>query len=315
MSASCNKKSFLEPVRQGPCVVEPLDVLSAVLKTYQQRIEKKIRENISNLAGEGKLREACEYALLNGGRRFRPALVYMVAEALNPDVEVSYAALSIEYFHTASLIADDLPCMDDDDERRNMPSLHKAYGEATALLSSYALIAAGNACIAAAANALSKALPHNAHNSFKIGILALDNAAANTGFKGTTGGQYLDIYPPDLSLSTQREVIVKKTVSLFEVAFVFGWLFGGGDLDKLPSVKKCAHHFGMAFQIADDLGDLSQDAINGRKINIASCLGSEAALTMFHEELNGYRSSLSELRLDSKNLLKIAECLENQTRR
>lgn len=302
MSVPCNK-NFCVPSK----VLE--EDLSASLKIYQQRIEDKIRHNISQISSQGKLREACEYALLNGGRRFRPALVYMVAEALQQDMDVSYAALAIEYFHTASLIADDLPCMDDDDERRNMPSLHKVYGETTALLASYALIAAGNACIAACASSLQF---NPRLDSFRLGIIALDNAAVNTGFNGTTGGQFLDIYPPDLSLETQREVIIKKTVSLFEVAFVFGWLFGGGDIDKLSSVKKCAYHFGMAFQIADDLGDVDQDAINGRKINMAVCLGPEAALHLFHEELNGYRSTLRDLDLNSKKLLKLAEFLEKQ---
>lgn len=67
----------------------------------------------------------------------------LIAKALNPSAEVSQAALAVEFFHTASLVADDLPCMDDDDERRNKPSVHKVYDEATALLVSYALISAG----------------------------------------------------------------------------------------------------------------------------------------------------------------------------
>src|SRR5689334_6324109 len=102
--------------------------LAELLQYYQQRVEEKIREQLPSLGGSGELRAACEYALLNGGKRFRPALVYMVANALGKGQDISAAALAIEYFHTASLVADDLPCMDNDDERRNRPSVHKVYG-------------------------------------------------------------------------------------------------------------------------------------------------------------------------------------------
>lgn len=298
----------------NPCCkssVKASEQVAELLKKYQKRTEETIQQHLPSF-GKGKLKAACEYALTTGGRRFRPALVFMVADALGHGLDVSKSALSIEFFHTASLIADDLPCMDDDDERRNKPSLHKAFDEATALLASYALIAAGNACIAACAMEISNQVHPLGINSYQLGILALDNAACNTGTEGTTGGQYLDINPPDLTLKTLREVIQKKTVSLFEVSFVFGWLFGGGHPDSLPLIKQCASHFGMAFQIADDLGDVDQDAINGRKINMAGVFGVEVATKMFHEEIAGYRTILKKLGLESKELMGLACCLENQ---
>lgn len=285
------------------------DVLE-LLKPYQKRIEAKIKDYLPQFGNTGKLREACEYALLNGGRRFRPALVYMVAEALKQKNDVSSAALAIEFFHTASLIADDLPCMDNDDERRNKPTTHKVFGETTALLASYALIASGNACIAACAQEIRKTPHPFGIDSYFLGNLALENAANNTGALGTTGGQFLDIFPPDLTMATLRDVIQKKTVSLFEVAFVFGWLFGGGNPDLLPLVKKGASHFGMAFQIADDLGDTDQDLKNDRKINMAGVFGVEAAKELFHVEISGYRAALKDLGLDSPQLKALADCLD-----
>ena len=97
----------------------------------------------------------------------------MVADGLKQGCDVTSAALAIEYFHTASLIADDLPCMDDDDTRRNRPSVHKVYGEATALLASYALIAAGYGAIATCVNDLVKTRPFAAAEANYVGILAL----------------------------------------------------------------------------------------------------------------------------------------------
>jgi len=287
--------------------------ISTLLKPYQQKFEGVVKKNLSQFGEQGKLRDACEYALLNGGRRIRPSIVYMVADALGRDADVSFAALGAEYIHTASLIADDLPCMDDDDERRSKPAVHKVFGEAVALLASYALIAAGNSCIPSCVYTIKqgpKAITNVDCNL--LGILALENAAANTGVLGTTGGQFLDIFPPDLSLLTLREAIHKKTVSLFEVSFVFGWLFGGGDPEKLVQVKQCASHFGMAFQIADDLDDVEQDAKNGRKVNLAGVFGVEAALQMFHEELQGYVKMLNVLDIQSEDLMNLANCLEKQ---
>lgn len=273
------------------------------LKPYQKTIEEVIRANISSLGPKTKLRDACEYALTNGGKRFRPVLVYMISNALGRQADVSQAALAIEYFHTASLIADDLPCMDDDDERRGVPSTHKAFGESTALLASYALIAAGYHCLA-------NAKPPRAEDHGLVCALAVENASYNTGLLGATGGQYLDISPPDLKLQTLRDVIQKKTCSLFEISFVFGWLYGGGSVELLPKVKQAALHFGMAFQIADDLGDVAQDAANGRQINMAGVFGREEALRMFHEEIGHYRRLLGELDLDVPEMRLLAEYLE-----
>lgn len=283
-----------------------------LLTGYQQRIDFSIQQHFALICNKNKLHEACEYALTNGGKRFRPVLTLMIAEALNPKADVSQAALTVEFFHTASLVADDLPCMDDDDERRQKPSVHKVYGEAMSLLVSYALIAEGYSGIAANGLMIKEAKLDHSFQSDYLVTLALENATFNTGLSGATGGQFLDIFPPDLSLSTLRSVIHKKTTSLFEIACVFGWLFGGGKIDQLPLVKKAASHFGMAFQIADDLGDVKQDALNERKVNMAAVFGMEAAQTMFHEEMAGYLKTLKDLHIDTEPLRKMGDWLYEQ---
>ena len=226
------------------------------LEDYKKRVEASIQESCTRLGPPSAVRDACEYALMNGGKRFRPIIVTMVGDALKCTKDITPSALAIEYFHTASFVADDLPCMDDDDLRRNKPSVHKRYGESVALLASYALIASGYG--------LATSCVKNTGVSVDVGCAALESATSNTGLFGTTGGQFFDLQPPDLSLSTLRDIIHKKTVSLFEISFVFGWLFGGGDPKKLDLVKKLASHFGMAFQFADDIDDVDQDARNGR---------------------------------------------------
>ncbi len=276
--------------------------LTSILEPYKKIIEKNLQENINQLGEKSLLREACAYALLNGGKRFRPALVFMIAKGLGHKADVSQAAMGIEFFHTASLIADDLPCMDNDNERRNQPTTHRVYGESTALLATYALISAGYACLAKNSQLLKQSQHPFAYQSDYLCVLALENASYNTGIYGATGGQFLDLIPSDVSLSFIQEVIQKKTITLFEISFVFGWLFGGGNLNQLDFVKKSAAHFGMAFQIADDLEDMSQDLSQQRSLNIANVLGKQKAVQMFHEEIRQFNQSLCDLNLHSEDL-------------
>lgn len=286
--------------------------ISQMLAPFQKQVEKWIYEFIPHLGEKTQLRDACEYALLNGGKRFRPIFVLMIAKALGNGIDISRAALAIELFHTASLVADDLPCMDDEDERRQKPSVHKMFGETVALLVSYGLIAEGYGCLAKNGEIIRHSQTPFAHLSDRICVLALENATFNTGIFGATGGQYLDIYPPNFSLETLKEIIQKKTISLFEISFVFGWLFGGGKLEQLDIVKKAAYHFGMAFQIADDIDDLATDIQNKKAINVALALGEDVALKMLCKEVEEFLKTLKILQLESPELKMITSFLRSK---
>jgi len=271
---------------------------SSSFSKYKEKTEKEIASYIEKMGEKTKLRDACEYALSGGGKRFRPLIVMMVAEALANDLDVTPAALGVEFFHTASLIADDLPCMDNDDERREKPSLHKVYGETVALLSSYALITAAFETIYT-----NTALMQNSPFKERAGLvctLALASATHCSGINGATGGQFFDLYPPSLSLETIKDVIYKKTITLFEVSFVFGWLFGGGDPNLLDEVKKVAFHMGMAFQVADDIGDIIQDEKKEKNISIVKKLGKEKAYAFFLEEMDSFENGLNKLGIYTK---------------
>jgi len=273
---------------------------SEILAYYQKPINQALKESFPSFGPQTKLRESVEYALINGGKRFRPAIVYLVADALGGKSDVTDAALAVEYFHTASLIADDLPCMDDDDVRRDHPSVHKVYGEATAILATYALIAAGYDCIRLNGQKLSDEA---------LIPLAIENATYNTGILGATGGQYDDLFPEELNEASVLDVIDKKTGTLFEISFVFGWLFGGGDLDQLELVKKAARHFGRAFQISDDFLDLKQDE---GKLNFPAVVGVEKGAQFLSDELSALNEALKKLRLDSPELLTLVTLIEQR---
>lgn len=272
---------------------------------YKEAIEKAIENHLRSVDGDDKLFQCIEYALKNGGKRFRPSICLLMVDALDRDGNGDKAALAIEYFHTASLLADDLPCMDDDDERRGKPSSHKVFGEALALLASYGLIGFGYELIYQG----SRDLPPGPTDRNLICSLALENAGRNTGYLGATGGQILDLCPPDKSKKTLEKVIRLKTGTLFEIAFVFGWLYGFGDPEQLPKVKKLAQHYGMAFQIADDLGDMAQDEKNGRSMNYGCLFGRNAAEEALKGEIEAFYEGLRELDLPEEAFSELTDFL------
>jgi len=277
--------------------------------SYYETLEKKITASVLEFGAKTKLRDACGYALTNGGKRFRPLIVMFIAEALGKGLDVYPAALSVEFFHTASLIADDLPCMDNDDERRDKPSLHKVYGESIALLASYALITAAFEKIHQNADLMKQEGSIFEDLSGQACLVALQSAASCAGILGATGGQFFDLFPPNQTLEMVKKVIYQKTVTLFEVAFVFGWVFGGGEMGRLDLVKQAAYHFGMAFQTADDLNDLLQDEQKEKEINIARLLGKEGAFSYFNEEMDNLQKTLKELNLFTPSFEKMFQIL------
>ncbi len=267
---------------------------------YKKRIENALLQAIEKMGEKSVLRDACAYALINGGKRLRPILVLMIGESLG-NCDVMPSALSVEFFHTASLIVDDLPAMDNDAMRRGIPSLHIAFGESAALLASYTLMAAGYGGIHENGKLI---------DDEKRAMECLGYAVKCAGIQGATQGQFYDLFPPDLTLETIQDIIYKKTVTLFEISFLFGWIFGGGDLAKVPLLKKCAYHLGMAFQIGDDLDDGMQDSSHVRGLNIATALGQDQAFACLEEEICSFEKTLKELQLWSPSFQEIVQGLK-----
>jgi len=268
---------------------------------YRSQADGAIQAWIQSMGPSGPLRNACEHILTASGKRLRPILVFMTADAIGKGRDVTPVAAGVEFFHVASLIADDLPCMDDEMERRGRPALHRQFGEDIAILASYTLIAAGY-----------ESIVRNRYlgGSDEAALLSLEVVSRCAGIKGATQGQFLDLHPPDNRLETICQIIEQKTVTLFEVALSFGWLFGGGDTAQLSLVKKAAHHLGMAFQIADDLGDMDKDAQCEMPINIALCCGEVAARALFEENMEGLSSALNALNLKTRHFQELLEFLE-----
>jgi len=202
-----------------------------------------------------RLSEAMRYSLLAGGKRLRPMLFLSTARACSPDAREEVTerlmpfAAAIEMIHTYSLIHDDLPAMDDDDLRRGRPTCHVAFDEATAILAGDALLTEAFAHMARAAAPCRDLL------------CAVGMMAGAAGAAGMAGGQQLDLDAErrTLTIGELNELNVKKTGALLRCSCECGALLGGGSEKQKTAARNFGHALGIAFQITDDILDVTGD--------------------------------------------------------
>ena len=278
-------------------------VAQQILAPYRAKFSSVFNEVLPTLGEDVEARKALAYAVQSGGKRFRPALVWMVAEALKSPYSVDRAALAVEFFHVSSLITDDLPCMDNDDFRRGVATTHKAFSEQIAVLASFALTAAGFELIATILAAQER--------EGCVLRAAYVEASQAVGLHGLIGGQQLDLAPKGCDVDSINEIIDLKTGALFKVCFVFGWLFGGAPLERLDDVRQAAIHFGRAFQIMDDIDDMDQDRKAGKQINYALLFGLENARDQVRFHIDQFCALAKALGLGESSLITLASSMRH----
>lgn len=200
------------------------------------------------------LHNAMRYAVLGGGKRIRPVLVYAAGEAfaLPPDT-LDGPACAVEMIHAYSLIHDDLPAMDDDDLRRGKPTCHRAFDEATAIL-------AGDALQALAFEVLAADPAIRATAAVRVRMIHV--LAAASGSRGMAGGQAIDLAAVgrDLAVDELENMHVHKTGALIRASVQLGALCHPGLTDaEYGHLSRYAHCIGLAFQIKDDILDVEVD--------------------------------------------------------
>lgn len=224
---------------------------TAELTAYQRQTEEYLSGCFAGQPDYARLYEAMRYSLLAGGKRIRPVLVLAFCRALGGDVQAALPlAAAIEMIHTYSLIHDDLPSMDNDDLRRGRPTNHKVFGECMAIL-------AGDALQSAAFEAVLTAdLPAGRRAE---AALVLARAA---GQDGMVAGQVLDMEGEErqLSLEEIRRMNGLKTGCLLEGACLLGVIAAGGAPEQQQAARAYAQAVGLAFQIRDDMLDVTSDA-------------------------------------------------------
>ena len=214
----------------------------------RQRVEEALSQVLSDQVRYGDLQDAMEYSLLAGGKRLRPVLVLETCRMCGGDVEKAIPfACALEMIHTYSLIHDDLPAMDDDDLRRGRLTNHKVYGEATAIL-------AGDALQMEAFTQITSAqLPP------ECVVQAVACLAKAAGQAGMVGGQALDMAGEGRALSVEELELLQslKTGALIEAAAELGCIAASGTKEQREKVRQYAALLGRAFQIRDDMLDVT----------------------------------------------------------
>ena len=197
--------------------------------------------------------DSMQYSVENGGKRVRPLLTLLFCDACGGVTDKALPlAHAVEFIHTYSLIHDDLPCMDNDDFRRGKPSNHIVYGEAFALL-------AGDGLLTAAFERITD-FHRKGIYSADVAIKAIDTLSHLSGSRGMIGGQVIDLLnekKDDVDFENLKLMDNLKTGALIEAACVMGCIAAEADDKKIEAAKEFANNIGLAFQIKDDILDVT----------------------------------------------------------
>ena len=274
-----------------------------------QQKKAAIDRELERLLEEGpgsRLFEAMRYAVLSGGKRFRPLLLVVSGETFGGDSRVLLPyACAVELIHNYSLVHDDLPCMDDDDTRRGRPSCHKAFGEGQALLVGDGLLSLAFEVLAGApADAVGSGRKERA-------VLEIVRAA---GVRGMIEGQWLDIgFAGGATDKTSYDDLVsKKTGTLIVAAAKAGAVLGGADAAELQVMEEFGRNIGLAFQLKDDLLDSGKKSESGEtriRPNFVALFGIEGAKERLGRAVGSGVAALDGASIRSEELRHLAKGL------
>lgn len=232
-----------------------MEPFETYLEMKAQEVHQFLQQEVESWTDVPRpLHEAMAYSLLARGKRLRPILVLITAEALGGSTKKALPfACAVEMIHTYSLIHDDLPAMDDDDFRRGKPTNHKVFGEAMAILAGDALLTKAFALLARAAK--------EAELSAETALDLIEECSRRSGAEGMVGGQVMDILSENrrISLSELEAIHRGKTGALITFSVRLGAIATGCTQEQLDLLTSFASLLGLAFQIQDDILDVTGD--------------------------------------------------------
>lgn len=242
--------------------------------TDKQTRLHQILARLFTTSADYKLKEAMEYALLNGGKRLRPLLVYTVGEILGVTSEnLDAPACAIELIHCYSLVHDDLPAMDNDDFRRGQPSCHKVFGEAMAIL-------VGDALQTQAFQLLAQANSFAAEQRLNM----IETLAKASGAEGMVGGQALEFSIKSKDKLLLEKIHRLKTGALILASVQLGAIAAQANKQLSEQLSQYGNYLGLAYQIQDDILDNDTDK---NELSYVACVGlqdAEAYLQQLKEQ-------------------------------
>lgn len=234
--------------------------IHALIRETTEKVERRLSELLPpESAAPSTIHQAMRYSIFAGGKRIRPLLCLEAAKACGGSEAAALdAACALETLHTYTLIHDDLPCMDDDDLRRGKPTNHKVFGEGIAVLAGDALLTEAFAMLAR--------VPENASYGVRDYVAEL---ALQTGSYRLIGGQVLDLEGEGRPLSIEeiRAIHLGKTAALIMASVRLGGMAAGCSPEQLQALTDFGRDLGLAFQIIDDILDItSSPEVLGKSI-------------------------------------------------
>ena len=276
-----------------------------LLTSYQNRINSKLEWLLPS--DNTILSEAIRYSVLDGGKRLRPILVYLIGELGNAENDsLDILAGSVEIIHCYSLIHDDLPSMDDDDLRRGKPTTHKKYDEATAILAGDAL----------QPFAFELVTTINISDRKKLSIIK--SLVEACGYQGMVGGQIKDIHSNDIKDVESLDIMhSQKTGRLIQSSIETAGILSNLRKQDIESLIEYGDKIGLAFQIQDDIIDIeSPSTISGKdqgsdvekgKLTYPSIVGIENSKVRAFDLAKEAKEKLQLLERNTDNLCKLAD--------
>lgn len=228
------------------------------LKKRTEEIEAVLKSYLPKEEGFAKtMAQAMNYSVLAGGKRLRPMLILETSRMFGGEDKLAYPFMAaMEMIHTHSLVHDDLPALDNDDYRRGRLTTHKVYGEAMGVLSGVALL---NYAYEVMLTAFDLAEDEKARARV---VKALKVMSHKTGLYGMLGGQSVDVENDGKPMSREMldYIYENKTSALIEGSMMAGAILGGASAEEVAVVEKAASNIGLAFQIQDDILDVTSTA-------------------------------------------------------
>jgi geranylgeranyl diphosphate synthase, type II len=288
----------------------------SIIEKLKKEIDSYLHNYMENKGSYNKkIYEAMQYSLDAGGKRVRP-IMFLLTYMLYKDnyKDVLDIACSIEMIHTYSLIHDDLPAMDNDDLRRGKPTNHKMFGEAIAVL-------AGDGLLNEGMNIMFK---HCLKNNDKNKIRACKIIAESSGVEGMVGGQTVDILSENTNIPIDQLYYMhsKKTGALINASIISAAVYAGAKQDELELLKYYGKKIGLAFQIKDDILDITGDTkklgkkvkrdIDKNKTNFITTYGLNKCIEMCNSITSECIDVLRKLKRNTKDLEYITLLLLNR---
>ena len=264
------------------------------MEQLQNEINIKIDEYILTNSNNDNEKELLNH-IFQGGKRLRPMICLAIGKSFKKNYQILDMALAIELIHNSSLIIDDLPCMDNDEYRRGIKTVHSKYGESTAIQIAIKLMM----------DAINKiygvieVLPNKMTKIYEINSVIYKNL----GRDGLPLGQYIDLsFLKDkmytkINRKEHTDLIFKKTTTLFNLSFMLSYLLYVNDVNKISIMEKTSKWFGLAFQLYDDFLDINQDR-EANSPNFINQFGFQETLVLFNRSIEKTRKYLQLLDID-----------------